>query len=267
MQDPFLCYTDKTDVDTRLIFMRVFLTSSPTGPLDGSRPVRGLDDWNHFIERLRDGWPDPARCLMITAFPDDIPASEQMTGFFRQAVEGSGLRTACFDLWDCRTLRSEVRSLCSYDVIFLGGGHVPTQNRFFERLQLREAMEGFTGTVIGISAGSMNSADLVYCQPEEPGEARNPAFVRWLRGLNLTATEILPHYQMVKDRILDGLSLYREITAEDNRGHRFLLLEDGSYLLCENGTETVYGDAWCMVDGEIRRICVRDQSYVWKERQ
>ena len=36
--------------------MILFLTSSPTGPLDGSRPVDGLDKMNHFVDNLRKYW-------------------------------------------------------------------------------------------------------------------------------------------------------------------------------------------------------------------
>ena len=70
--------------------------------------------------------------------------------------------------------------LCAYDVIFLGGGHVPTQNAFFHRIGLREKIRNFDGIVIGISAGSMNSADVVYAQPELPGEAADESYQRFL---------------------------------------------------------------------------------------
>jgi len=50
--------------------MLVFLTSSPTGPLDGSRKVTGLDKKNYFVENLRKYWKPGAKNLMITATPD-----------------------------------------------------------------------------------------------------------------------------------------------------------------------------------------------------
>ena len=146
-----------------------------------------------------------------------------------------------------------LRSLI-YDVIWLGGGHVPTQNRFFQEIGLREKMEGFQGIVIGISAGTMNAADVVYVQPEHEGEAVDSSFVRFIPGLNLTKTQILPHYQMVKDWYLDGMRLYDDITYGDSYGHEFLVLEDGSYLMSLNGTESVHGNAYIISDGQIRKI-------------
>ena len=100
----------------------------------------------------------------------------------------------------------------------------------------------------------MNAAETVYAQPEEPGEAVDPAYRRYLPGLGITKTCILPHYQMVKNRLLDGKRLFEDITYPDSFRQPFLALCDGSYLLCENGKETVFGEAYCIRNGEISTI-------------
>ena len=43
-------------------------------------------------------------------------------------------------------------------VIILRGGHVPTQNKFFEKIKLKERIKDFEGIIIGVSARYMNSA-------------------------------------------------------------------------------------------------------------
>ena len=155
---------------------------------------------------------------------------------------------------DSRNGVEKAAELHCYDFVILGGGHVPTQNRFFEDISLREKIKGFNGIVIGISAGTMNAADAVYAQPEHEGEAVDPDFRRFIRGLNLTKTQILPHYQMVKDWYLDGMRLYEEITYGDSYGHKFLVLEDGSYLMSLNGTESIWGNAYEIANGQIHKI-------------
>ncbi len=57
------------------------------------------------------------------------------------------------------------------DVILLGGGHVPTQNAFMERIGLKERLRKYEGLIIGWSAGSMNCAEIVYAAPKLEGEA------------------------------------------------------------------------------------------------
>lgn len=244
--------------------MITFLTSSPSGPLDGSRLVDGLDEKNSFVKNLKKYWKGNARCLMIAAAPSSHEQNDEMTAFFRAAVEKAGLTAAVFDLWDDRSEDVSKETLHSYDVVFLGGGHVPTQNQFFHRIGLKENIQDFEGIVIGISAGTMNTADTVYAQPELEGESVNPAYFRFLRGLGLTKTMILPHYQMVKDFVLDGRRLYEDITYADSYGRRFLVLLDGSYLLIKDGIETVWGEAYQISDGEISRVCEDGCSVEWE---
>lgn len=266
--------------------MILFLTSSPTGDLDGKYTCEGFDTRNGFRDRLSEVWKENARCLMITAFPSDFAASDEMTGFFHDAVLKTGLSVSSFDLWDDRTFPPEYAvwnggdqdgegrgsgdqvgegrgsgdqggmipaddALACYDVIFLGGGHVPTQNAFFHRIGLREKLAHFDGIIIGISAGSMNAADEVYAQPEMPGEAADPSYRRFLRGLGLTDINILPHYQIVRDNMLDGRRLFEDITIPDCEGRRALILPDGSFLMIKDGEEQVFGEGYWIGEGKL----------------
>lgn len=243
--------------------MIVFLTSSPSGPLDQSRRVDGLDTWNGFVDQLKAYWKDNALCLMIAAEPYDLEENDRMVSFFAGAIEKAGLSYRRFDIWDNRKKSMTQKQLHNYDVIFLAGGHVPTQNKFMTSNGLRRKMEGYKGIVIGISAGTMNSADIVYAQPELTGEAVDPNYKRFIKGLNLTKTQILPHYQMMKKEWIDGMRLYDDVTYGDSIGHRFLALPDGSYLLGIDGQETIYGEAYEIADGTIRQICRKGEKLPW----
>ena len=246
--------------------MIVFLTSSPTGPLDNSRPVNGVDEMNNFLVNIKPYWKDNARCLIISAFPADDAANDDMQGGMACAMQRSGLTLSAFDVWDNRTQDYSEEAMCSYDVVFLGGGHVPTQNEFFKRIGLREKIQKFDGLVIGISAGTMNSADIVYAQPELPGEAIDPDYQRYITGLGLTKTNIMPHYQMVKDWYLDGMRLYEDIIYGDSLGKEFLLLTDGSYLVIKGGREFVFGEAYKVADAKLEQVCQTNKMIVWKEK-
>ena len=162
---------------------------------------------------------------------------------------------ACLDIWDDRTEDFSGKILDTYDVVFLGGGHVPTENEFFVRIGLRESMQKYGGLVIGISAGTMNAAEVVYAQPELEGEAVDPEYRRFINGLGLTKINILPHYQMTKNFMLDGMRLFEDITYGDSCGRRFLVLPDGSYFTSIEGQGTVWGEAYEISDGQIRLIC------------
>ena len=141
------------------------------------------------------------------------------------------------------------------DVIILGGGHVPTQMTFFEAIGLRELLKDYQGIVMGISAGSMNCAETVYAQPEEPGESVDLDYKKFFRGLELTQYQILPHYQKVKDTILDGKRLYEDIIYADSKEQQFYALPDASYILQTEEGAVLYGEAFLIQNGEMIKIC------------
>ncbi len=245
--------------------MVVFLTSSPTGSLDDSRPVDGIDWKNQLIENLQRYWKDGAKCLYISAFPQDTDTNDEIRESMWETWETGGFSISEFDVWDDRTEDFSKEVLHSYDVIILGGGHVPTQNAFFQRISLRETIRDFDGVVIGISAGTMNSADIVYAQPEEPGEGIDPNYQKFIPGLGLTTRNICPHYQMVKDYELDGKRLFEDITYMDSCGHEFIALPDGSYLLIEDGAETIWGEAYLIKDGNFYTLCEDDETLLLED--
>lgn len=239
--------------------MVVFLTSSPTGPL-GVPNDGWLDQKNGFVDNLKKYWKADMRGLIIASSPDRYERNDEMKEFFYRAFSNSGVPVSGFDVWDHRVPEISKEALHQYDVVMLSGGHVPTQNAYFQEISLGDMMREYQGIVIGVSAGTMNSADVVYAQPEEPGEAVDPGYQRFLTGLGLTKIMVLPHYQMVKDSWLDGMRLYEDITFGDSYGQEFLVLPDGSYLMAYGGEELLFGEAWLIRNGRIEKISEEGQS-------
>ena len=140
-------------------------------------------------------------------------------------------------------------------MIILGGGHVPTQNQFFEQINLFERIKKFEGIIIGISAGTMNCADIVYAQPELDGEAIDPNYKRFLKGLNLTKFQIIPHYHSIKNKKLDGLRIIEDITYDDSIGRCFYALPNGSYIYQTQNEAYLYGEGYKIEDKILAQIC------------
>lgn len=242
--------------------MTIFLTSSPGGSYkEGGRriPCR-LDDSNGFSDNLKAHWRDNPECLLISSDPDNIEMNDSMCDLFEQAFEMTGLPLSCIRACDSRNEKSLPDLIRSSDLIILSGGHVPTQNAFFERIGLRKLIHGFTGIIIGVSAGTMNSADTVYAQPELDGEAADPDYQRFLTGLGLTDLMILPHYEDDgKDAVLDGLRVMEDITYPDSIGRKIYALPDGSYVKIDGGSAILFGEAYLVQDGVITQICTDNQ--------
>ncbi len=237
--------------------MKLFLTSSPCCECkeEGIEIPCQLNEENDFVQNLAMDWKPNAKGLIITADPDNFGLNDEMRDTFETAFQYAGLSLCQMALCDSRNAYQIQELLNESDFVILGGGHVPTQNAFFEILELREHIQDYKGIIMGISAGSMNSADTVYAQPELEGESVDPDYRRYIQGLGLTDVMILPHYQAVKDNWLDGKRLMEDITYGDSIGNKFYTLVDGSYVLAQNGQTWIYGEAYLIQDGGIRQIC------------
>ena len=235
--------------------MICFLTSSPYDP-----EIEALNPANGFVDQLRVCLPRPCSTLFVCSDPDGWEKTDFYAEATRKLFEEAGFPMKSFTVLDHRNHGKAAELIRGADLIFLAGGHVPTQNRFFVEIGLKELLRGFDGVLIGVSAGSMNSAETVYSQPEEEGEAIDPSYRRFFPGLGLTKKMILPHYQMIKDDVLDGLRVMEDIAYPDSLGREILIFPDGTYLNIENGRETVCGEAWRLADGVLTPLCANDET-------
>ena len=241
--------------------MIAYLTSHIGGSYkkNGIRIPTQLSTENGLLDSLQKHWKANSKVLIISADADNIEINDSIRNIFAASFPMSGLSIG--QMYICDKRNEEIlKKIADYDVLILAGGHVPTQNKFFKRICLKERMHEFDGILIGISAGTMNSAEIVYAQPELEGESIDKEYERFLSGLGITKLMILPHYQDIKDALLDGKRLFEDITYSDSYGREFYALEDGSYFMIENKTTTLFGPAYLIKDGNIQQICEKDKS-------
>ena len=235
--------------------MTLFLTSSPF--VDGAdRAI--LSNANGFIDRLREALPPYCRVLFVCSDPERHDLTCQFGADVVSACAEAGIWFSSYHVLTGENADCAEELVTNSDFIVLAGGHVPTQNAFFQDIHLREILEGYPGVVMGISAGSMNSADEVYVQPEEEGES-SPDFQRFAQGLGLTDINVLPHYQKVKDNILDGRRLFEDITYADSWGRVFFALPDGSYFYQTEEELLLCGKAWCIENGILELLTQEEE--------
>ena len=231
--------------------MTLFLTSSPC-VIGAPRVI--LNPANGFVERLQKALPKWPRVLLIAADPGNHDSVCRFGNEMARAFREFGFPMGAFFTLDGSNADEAPFLVACSDLIILMGGHVPTQNAFFRELSLRQLLEGYEGCVMGISAGTMNCADVVYAQPEEPGEAIDPDYEKFIPGLGLTEVNILPHYQQVKDYMLDGMRLYEDITYTDSMGHLFFALPDGSYYYQDEERAAFYGKIYRLENGIFEQL-------------
>ena len=235
--------------------MKLYITSSPF--VDGAdRPI--MDPQNGMIRRLKQDLPPYCRCLYICSSPDRRDLNCTFGADVFQIFAQEGMPFSHYAVLDGNNFYEAKKLVMESDLIVLAGGHVPTQNAFFHKIRLPEILRNYDGVVLGISAGSMNMAEIVYAQPEEAGESR-PEYKRFIPGLGLTNIQVLPHYQKAKDYIVDGLHLYKEITYPDSMGKSFIALPDGSYIYQDETRQLLCGEGYSLCNGIMTQLAKREE--------
>jgi peptidase E len=232
--------------------MIVYLTSDPgTTYIEGKS---GLNDSNEFVVNLKRHLCDNAKILIISSDPYNKEMNEGNVRFVSEEFPRSGFNLIKVDICDDEH-RDLVKHLRDYDLVLLSGGHVPTESKFFNEINLYDEIRKYDGIVMGISAGTMNQAELVYAMPELEGESIDPDYKRFIPGLGVTHINIIPHFQWLRTVMLDGKNMIEDIAYDDSYGRQFYGVIDGAYVLIEDGVHTLYGEGYLIKDGKCEKIC------------
>lgn len=217
-----------------------------------------LNPENGLVERLRAVLPNPCETVYVCSAPNSPSLTDRFAKQAEASFEAAGFAFSGFTVLDRRNQDDTKALVQKADLLFFAGGHVPTQNRFFQQINLRDALEGFDGVILGVSAGSMNCSEVVYAPPELKGEALDPDYPKYYNGLGLTKTILIPHYQILKTDIVDGLRLMEDITYPDSMGRRFYAIIDGSYIYLDtvSGREEICGESYIIENGVLTPLSV-----------
>lgn len=133
-------------------------------------------------------------------------------------------------------------------LIFLAGGHLPSSNKFYNDINLKESLKNFKGILTGESAGSMNMANIVYAPPEYDYERIDPNYEKYLKGLDLCNINIFPHLNWyINDK---GLM---DIVIKDSNDIDIIGLLDGSYITIDNDIK-IHGESYLFRKEKIYKI-------------
>lgn len=237
--------------------MRYYLTSATINFDD-----RLLIKENGFINDLKLNIKKPCSFLFVANNPNNIEETEKYAFDLKNALEVENIEINEFNILDSRNKENVEKLIVSANLVFLAGGHVPTQNKFFHEINLKKYIDKYDGIIMSCSAGSMNSASKVYSIPEHNGEVKDREYKRELEGLGITEVNVLPHFEFLKTMSVDGLNLIEDIAKKDSVGRKFYCLDDGSYILGIRGEmEIIKGSAYILSDEVLERISNIDEEY------
>ena len=276
IENPDLYYTkpegltfNLLEIDTKFSFVYEDIKCMLTSTMDlsdkdenGNKISKVFDNKNEKLDTIKKYVKKYDNFLYVAATESEFEVND----FYAKVVFDSFDMTLPFKNY--QILDSRVKDMESViknaDLIYLSGGHVPTQNKFFNNINLRELIRNTNAFIIGVSAGSMNSADSVYGPPEYEEEVFDPSYQKFYKGLGLTHLNVFPHYDEIKDEMLAGKSTINDIVLPDSYDRDIYALNNGSYILIDDN-EYIYGEAYLMRDGKIKQICKDNKHTVNKE--
>ena len=229
--------------------MKYFLTSSPIDEDTGS-----FFEKNNFKERFLSSLGEKTDILFVASDPKDYEMTEFYANDMVSRIEKEGVKVNSLTLLDNRNKGKAASLFSKCNLVILSGGHTPTQNKFFSSFPLKMLISRFKGTLLAISAGSMNSGKEVYLMPEEEGETKSEECNKLVKGLGLTSIVIIPHYRAKENDELDGINLYREIVYPFFKNRAVMCIPDGTYIYSSDEGEAIAGECWSIYGGKRNKI-------------
>lgn len=158
-------------------------------------------------------------------------------------LKGCGIKIKKAALLDKRTsMEDGAEMLKQADVIFLLGGDPEAQIKYIKEFGYDKIIKNHKGTILGVSAGSMNCAnDVAYLSEDE-----RKTLISY-KGLGLTNIFIYPHVSK------ENKDLMTEAEQVSNKRVVFALPNE-SYVKIEDDKITINGDCYLFANGTCTEI-------------
>lgn len=234
-----------------------FLTSDigASKKVDGVRIVSNLNNTNHFVDNLKKHISEGKNFVFIASNPTTYTINDSYAGLTFESFNISGFKFENLQIVDERTDSDLEKIIKNASIVFLAGGNTLNQMEYFNRINLSKILKKYTKIIIGQSAGALNLATEVYCSPEDEDELEEK---RYFKGLGLTNINIEPHFKnsphFGEENILEKTLL------EDSKNKPFIAITDGSYIIDNESSQTLYGEGYLFTNGSYSQICKDGQA-------
>ena len=223
----------------------IFMTSGPNFSIkkeNGERKAIRLDNVD-LVSNLKGEIEKYDNLVFICSTPDDYEKNDSFASIITKSLSLSGLKFAMSDLIDSRNWLFTKSLVTNADLIVLLGGDPLEQMEFFNSIELKEKLKYFNGCLLGISAGTINMANKVYCSKDDHIEES-----LIYNGLGLVDISVEPHFDE------SNLSRINDVLIPDSQKTSFIAIPDESFILVKEGNTKICGDAYLFKDGSYSKM-------------
>ncbi len=230
--------------------MKLFLASNIGGikKENGKKiPVKFFED-NNFLKNMKENINNYNKFVIIASDPDNYEQNDEYLKLDMKVLALSGLHFKENVVLDNRNKEDIDNVLNNSSLIFLSGGNAFQQNKFFNNINLKKYIKKTDACIVGISAGSINSAKIVFSSPENEKDLTNPTI---LEGLDLTTINVEPHFDCDNPNKIQMDAIIKESNNRIIYG-----LPDKSYVF----NNKIYGKCYRICKGNIELISNDDET-------
>lgn len=229
--------------------MRLFLVSNIGGikKENGKKVPVSFFENNNFLKNMKESINDYNKFVIIASDADNYEQNDYYLKLDMDVLAMSGINFKENVVLDNRNKDDIVNVLKNSSLIFLSGGDTLKQNIFFNEINLKEYIKNIDACIVGISAGAINSAKIVFNSPEEEKDLTNPSI---LEGLGLTTINVEPHFDCDKISKIQMDAILKESNNRVIYG-----LPDKSYIF----NNKVYGKCYRVYKENIELISNDDE--------
>ena len=223
----------------------IFLTSGPVFSVKNGSGERKAAKINNklLLENLKKEIRKCENLLFVCSSPDDYKKNDAVANLISKSLSLSGLKFRMYDLIDSRNWLFSKGLINNADLIILLGGDPIEQIEFFNNIELKDKLKKYNNCLMGISAGTINMADYVYCSKDGKIESS-----LYYRGLGITNINIEPHFNIEDTQRINNVLL------PDSNERPFVALPDESFIMLKNNTIKLYGEAYYFNEGQYKKI-------------
>lgn len=224
--------------------MNLILTSGPNFTVEKNGVIKAVKLSNKdFVGYLKKNIVNTNNLLFICSNPDDYKKNEEYANAIERSLYLSGIKFEHTDLLDSRNWLFTKSLVKNSDLIILLGGDPVEQIEFFNNIELKAKIKGTKAYIMGISAGSINMANYVYCSKD-----KNIEKTLHYRGLGLTNINIEPHFNINDKKRMN------DVLIPDSKQTTFIALANESFITINNKDVKLYGDAYLFSEGNYKKI-------------
>ena len=230
--------------------MRLFLASNIGGikKENGKKVPVSFFENNNFLKNMKESINDYNKFVIIASDADNYEQNDYYLKLDMDVLAMSGINFKENVILDNRNKDDIANVLKNSSLIFLSGGDTLKQNIFFNEINLKEYIKNIDACIVGISAGAINSAKIVFNSPEEEKDLTNPSI---LEGLGLTTINVEPHFDCDKISKIQMDAILKESNNRVIYG-----LPDKSYIF----NNKVYGKCYRVYKENIELISNDDEA-------